>query len=90
MTSIICMNKIERRMQIRLRNSQVSYNADYVLQHRGENLKVVGNQKVGGSGMCQTVQIWLGPQGSRFVSLSVLSSCLILSISVSALVKQTE
>ncbi len=38
MTSIICMYKIERRMQIRLRDSQVSYNADYVLQHRGENL----------------------------------------------------
>jgi hypothetical protein len=32
------MYNIERRMQIRLRNSQVSYNDDYVLQHRGENL----------------------------------------------------
>jgi hypothetical protein len=24
-------------------------------------LKVVDNEKVGGSGMCQTVPIWLGP-----------------------------
>jgi hypothetical protein len=53
-----------------------------------EPLKVVGNEKVGGSGMCQTVPIWLGPRRSRFVSLSILPSSLILSISVSAPVKQ--
>jgi hypothetical protein len=53
-------------------------------------LKVVGNEKVGGSGMCQTVSIWLGPRRSRFVSLSILPSSLILSISVSAPVKQNE
>ncbi len=40
-------------------------------------LKVVGNEKVGGSGMCQTVPIWLGPRRSRFVSLSILPSPLI-------------
>ncbi len=40
-------------------------------------LKVVGNEKVGGSGMCQTVPIWLGPRRSRFVSLSILPSSLI-------------
>ncbi len=50
--------------------------------------KVVGNEKVGGSGMCQTVPIWLGPRRSRFVSLSILPSSLILSIFVSAPVKQ--
>ncbi len=32
-------------------------------------LKVVGNEKVGGSGMCQSVPIWLRPRRSRFVSL---------------------
>ncbi len=32
-------------------------------------LKVVGNQKVRGSGMCQTVPIWLGPRrSSSFLS----------------------
>jgi hypothetical protein len=55
-----------------------------------EHLKVVGNEKVGGSGMCQTVLIWLRPRRSRFVSLSILPSSLILSISVSAPVKQNE
>jgi hypothetical protein len=53
-------------------------------------LKVVGNEKVGGSGMCQTVPIWLRPRRSRFVSLSILPSSLILCISVSAPVKQNE
>jgi hypothetical protein len=33
-------------------------------------LKVVGNQKVGGSGMCQSVPICLGPRRSMFFSLS--------------------
>ncbi len=37
-------------------------------------LKVVGNEKVGGSGMCQTVPIWLGPRRSMFFSLSILLS----------------
>ncbi len=45
------------------------------------NLKVVGNEKVGVSGMCQTVPIWLGPRRSRFGSLSILLSSLILRIS---------
>ncbi len=53
-------------------------------------LKVVGNEKIGGSGMRQTVPICLGPRRSRFVSLSILPSSLILSISVSAPVKQNE
>ncbi len=53
-------------------------------------LKVVGNEKVGGSGMCQTVPVCLGPRRSRFVSLSILPSSLILPISVSAPVKQNE
>ncbi len=55
-----------------------------------ESLKVVGNEKVGGSGMCRTVPIWLGPRQSRFVSLSILPLSLILHISVSAPVKQNE
>ncbi len=49
------------------------------------SLKVVGNEKVGGSGICtvcHTVPIWLGPRRSRFVSLSTLPSSLILFISV--------
>ncbi len=53
-------------------------------------LKVVGNEKVGGSRMCQTVPIWLGPRRSMFFSLSILLSSLILCISVSAPVKQNE
>jgi hypothetical protein len=35
-------------------------------------LKVVGNEKVGGSGMCQTVPIRLRPRRSMFFSLSIL------------------
>ncbi len=54
------------------------------------SLKVVGNQKVGVSRICQTVPIWLGPRRLRFVSLSILPSSLILRISVSATVKQNE
>jgi hypothetical protein len=53
-------------------------------------LKVVGNEKVGGSEMCQSVPMWLGPRRSRFVSLLILLSSLILRISVSAPVKQNE
>ncbi len=53
-------------------------------------LKVVGNEKVGGSGVCQSVPIWLGPRRSRFVSPSILPSSLILSISISATVKQND
>jgi hypothetical protein len=48
-------------------------------------LKVVGNEKEGGSGMCQTVPICLGPRRSMFFSLLI-----ILCISVSAPVKQTQ
>jgi hypothetical protein len=53
-------------------------------------LKVVGNQKVKGSGMCKSVPICLGPRRSMFFSLSILLLSLILSISVSAPVKQNE
>jgi hypothetical protein len=53
-------------------------------------LKVVGNQKVGGSEMCQSVPICLGPRRSMFFSLLILLSSLILCISVSAPVKQNE
>jgi hypothetical protein len=53
-------------------------------------LKVVGNEKVWGSGMCQSVPIRLGPRRWRCVSLSILLLPLILSISVSAPVKQNE
>ncbi len=53
-------------------------------------LKVVGNEKVGGSGMCHSVPIWLGSRRLRFVSLSILPSSLILSISVSAPVTQND
>jgi hypothetical protein len=35
------------------------------------SLKVVGNEKVGGSGVCQTVPICLGPRRSGFVSRSI-------------------
>jgi hypothetical protein len=55
-----------------------------------DSLKIVSNEKVGGSGMCQSVPIRLGPRRSRCVSLSILLSSLILSISVSAPVKQNE
>ncbi len=34
-----------------------------------KTLKVVGNEKVGGSRMCQTVPIWLGPRQSMFFTL---------------------
>jgi hypothetical protein len=47
-------------------------------KERIRSLKVVGNEKVGGSGMCQIVPIWLGPRRSRFVSLSILPSSLIM------------
>ncbi len=53
-------------------------------------LKVVGNEKVGGSGMCHSVPTWLRPRRLRFVSLSILPSSLILSISVSAPVMQND
>jgi hypothetical protein len=61
-----------------------------ILFSLSSSLKVVGNEKFGGSGMRQTVPICLGPRQSRFVSLSILPSFLILSISVSAPVKQNE
>jgi hypothetical protein len=53
-------------------------------------LKVDGNEKVGRSGMCHSVPFWLGPRRSRFVSLSILPSSLILSISVSASLMQND
>ncbi len=53
-------------------------------------LKVVGNQKVGGSIMCQSVLICLGPRRSKFFSLSILLLSSIWFISVSAPVKQNE
>jgi hypothetical protein len=46
-------------------------------------VKVVGNEKEGGSGMCQTVPICFGPRRSRFFSLLILLSSFILCISVS-------
>jgi hypothetical protein len=52
-------------------------------------IKVVGNEKDGGSGKYQTFAICLGPRRSMFFSLIVLSS-VILYISVSAPVKQNE
>ncbi len=57
---------------------------------KAQFLKVVGNQKVGGSGMCQSVPICLGPRQSMFFSLSIFLLSLILSISVSAPVKKNE
>ncbi len=54
------------------------------------HLKVVGNEKEGGSGMCQTVPICLRPRRLMFFSLSILLSSLILRISVSVPVKQNE
>ncbi len=49
-----------------------------LLMFFGENpLKVVGNEKVGGSGMCHSVPIWLRPRRSRFISLSISPSSLI-------------
>jgi hypothetical protein len=59
-------------------------------KHSKIHLKVVRNEKARGSGKCQSVPIWLGPRRSRFVSLSVLLSSLILRISVSAPVMQNE
>jgi hypothetical protein len=53
-------------------------------------LKVVGNEKEGGSERCQTFTICLGPRRSMFFSLLVLLSSLILRISVSAPVEQNE
>jgi hypothetical protein len=53
-------------------------------------LKVVGNEKVGRSGMYQSVPIWLRPRRSRFVCLLISLLSLILRISVSAPVKQKE
>jgi hypothetical protein len=53
-------------------------------------LKVVGNEKEGGPGMCQSALIWLGPGRTRFISLLILLSSLILHISVSAPVMQNE
>jgi hypothetical protein len=66
-------------------------NPDHISESLENNflgLKVDGNEKVGGSGMCQTVPMCHGPQRSMFFSLSILLSSLILCISVSAPVKQ--
>jgi hypothetical protein len=53
-------------------------------------LKVVGNEKEGGSRRWQMMGIGLRPRRSRFVCLKILLSSLILCISVSAPVKKNE
>jgi hypothetical protein len=53
-------------------------------------LKVVGNEKEGGSRRWQMIGIGLKPRRSRFVCLIILLLSLILSISVSAPVKKNE
>ncbi len=53
-------------------------------------LKVVGNEKEGGSRRWQMIGIGLRPRRSRFVCLIILLSSLILCISVSAPGKQNE
>jgi hypothetical protein len=55
-----------------------------------EALKVVRNEKEGGSRRWQMIGIGLRPRLSRFVCLLILLSSLILYISVSAPVKQNE
>ncbi len=55
-----------------------------------KRLKVVGNEKEGGSGRWQMIGIGLGPRRSRFVCLLILMSSLILCIYVSAPVKQNQ
>jgi hypothetical protein len=53
-------------------------------------LKVVGNEKEGGSRQWQMIGICLRPRPSRFVCIIILLLSLILCISVSAPVKQNE
>jgi hypothetical protein len=53
-------------------------------------LKIVGNKKEEGSGKWQMVKIGLGPRRSRFVSLLILLSSLILCISISAPAKLNQ
>jgi hypothetical protein len=53
-------------------------------------LKVVGNEKEGGSRRWQMIGSGLRPRRSRFVCLIILLLSLILSISVSAPVKKNE
>ena len=53
-------------------------------------LKVVGNEKEGGSRRWQMIGIGLRLRRSRFVCLLILLSSSILCISVSAPVKQNE
>jgi hypothetical protein len=53
-------------------------------------LKVVGNEKEGGSRQWQMIGIGLRPRRWRFVSIIILLLSLILCISVSAPVKQNE
>ncbi len=53
-------------------------------------LKVVGNEKEGGSGRCQTFPICLWPRRSMFFSVLILLLSLILCFSVSAPVKQNQ
>ncbi len=54
------------------------------------HLKVVGNEKEGGSRQWQMIGIGLRPRRSRFVCIIILLLSLILCISVSAPVKQNE
>ncbi len=58
--------------------------------HKEHSLKVVGNEKEGGSERCQKFTICLWPRRLMFFSLLILLSYFILSISVSAPVKQNE
>jgi hypothetical protein len=54
------------------------------------SLKVVGNEKEGGSRQWQMIGMGLRPRRSRFVCIIILLLSLILWISVSAPVKQNE
>ncbi len=53
-------------------------------------LKVVGNEKEGGSGRWQMIGIGLGTRRLRFVFLLIFLSSLILCISISAPLKQNQ
>ncbi len=67
-----------------------SVEPDGFIRYLENYLKVVGNEKKGGSERCQTITICLWPRRSMFFSLLILLSSLILCISVSAPVKQNQ
>ncbi len=52
------------------RDQNKKIRARFLALFNSAKLKVVGNEKIGGSGMCQSAPIWLGPRRSRFVSLN--------------------